>query len=789
MKKFLYTISLLVGVTLSAAAQQSVTGKVLDQQTKEPLIGANILVSGTSEGTVSDINGYFELPASTQPTQLEVSFVGYEKQVVTATQQTVVVTLIPAVNSLEQVVVTANREAALRSEAPLAISKITPATIADTRPVLLNELMNKVPGVVMPNYNNEQHAMAIRQPMSTSAYYLYLEDGVPTRPMGIFNHNALIEMNLMAVSAVEVVKGPASSLYGPEAVGGAINFITLRPTAVPVAKIGLQVDQWGYQRIQYGGGGMISKKIGFYVGGFEARQRDSWLSYSDYDKSSLNARVDYAVGDNTQITAAISINEYYSDMAGSADSTSFYGRKYTSSTDFTYRQVHSHRVRLTARHHWNKNNETEVTLFYRDNYIQQNPQYSIRWKQGETTATGEINRNTFYSKGVMAQHSKRFDFLNARILVGGIFDHSPTNYWAYATDLEAQLRPDKKSVEKFVLLQERKDKYIADYNALLQNAALYTQVEFNPVQALKITAGVRYDRMAFDYENHLNNSDGTKSYQNVTPKIGATYAIDADKGVYANYSRGFSPPGLTSVFRKRPNPDPTAPAEFYTNLKPATFDNYEAGGWASVVNDVVYLDAAVYQMYGRHELLSVRQPDNSTDYQSAGKTLHRGIEYGVTVRPGRQWSFRFSGSNAVHRFEEFALSTKASDAVKNVDGKTMPQAPGWIANSEVMYKPACVKGLRLAVEWQRISSWYENQINTRRYDDRTLFGLKGVSYLNFRAGYTWKGVEVFTNVMNVTDELYANTASSGNASADRTSYGAAAPRTFVFGLQYDFFNR
>ncbi|MHA4801728.1 TonB-dependent receptor, partial [Enterococcus faecium] len=80
----------------------------------------------------------------------------------------------------------------------------------------------------MPSYTNEQHGMAIRQPMGTSAYYLYMEDGVPIRPLGIFNHNALLEINQFAISSMEVVKGPVSSIYGPEAVGGAINFIMQR---------------------------------------------------------------------------------------------------------------------------------------------------------------------------------------------------------------------------------------------------------------------------------------------------------------------------------------------------------------------------------------------------------------------------------------------------------------------------------------------------------------------------------------------------------------------------------
>jgi iron complex outermembrane recepter protein len=787
MKKLILIIQF-VAISLNLSGQETLKGKVLDNETKEPLIGANILIVGTALGTVTDLNGSFSLSHATTIEQLEISYVGYEKQsVIVADNKILTVSLSPLANNLEQVVVTANREAALRSEAPIAISKISPLVINDTKPVLLTEIMNKVPGVLMPNYNNEQHAMAIRQPMTTSAYYLYLEDGVPTRPMGVFNHNALIEMNLFAISNVEVVKGPASSLYGPEAVGGAVNFITLRPTAIPTARVGIQMDQWGYKRMQYGAGGMITKKLGLYVGGFEARQNNSWLTNSDYTKSSINARLDYTLSKKTQLTAALSLNEYNSDMPGNVDSTAYYSREYVSTTDFTYRKVHSVRARVTAQHNWNKNNESSVTLFYRDNYIQQNPNYSIRWKQGDSIATGEINRNAFYSKGIMVQHSKRFDFLNARILAGGLYDNSPTNYWAYSTDLEALLRPDKKSVERYIFVSERKDKSMANYNALLQNAALYTQFEINPTDELKLTLGMRYDRMSFDYENFLNNTSGTKTYQNITPKIGATYELGNNKGIYVNFSRGFSPPGLTAIFRKRPNSDPNAPAEFYYNLEPATFDNYEAGGWVSFFKNSIYLDGAVYQMNGNYELLNIRQEDNSVDYQSAGKTLHRGVEYGITYKPNSEWTIRFGGTNVIHRFEKFTLSNKATDQVKNVDGKTMPQAPGWIANSEVTYKPVYAKGLRLALEWQRISGWYENQLNTRKYDDRTLFGLKGVSYLNFRVGYTWKRIEVFTNIMNLTNELYANTSSVGNGVDDRTTYGAAAPRTFVMGIQYNIF--
>jgi outer membrane receptor protein involved in Fe transport len=298
-----------------------------------------------------------------------------------------------------------------------------------------------------------------------------------------------------------------------------------------------------------------------------------------------------------------------------------------------------------------------------------------------------------------------------------------------------------------------------------------------------ITLGGRFDDMSFSYNNYLDFSSGQKSYNQFTPKLGVTYEFLPTVGAYANYSQGFSPPSLTSIFRRKPNSDP---AEYYYNLKAAQFTNYEVGGWLRVLNGKVDVDLALYTMLGENELLSIRQPDNSTDYQSAGKTLHRGIEYGFTYRPDAQWMIRFGGTNAVHRFEEFVLSTRSSDEVKDVNGKIMPSSPKWIANSEIIYKPKFVKGLRAGIEWQYMSWWYQDQINTIKYDDEGVFGLPGVSVLNVRAGYQWKGIEVFTNIMNATDELYANNATRGNSASNRTTFNPAPPRTFVLGVQYNF---
>ncbi|MFD1820561.1 Outer membrane receptor proteins, mostly Fe transport [Pseudarcicella hirudinis] len=784
--RYFYVSVFIVITAVSVVAQTRIKGKIYDNSTKEPVVGASVRAAGLPIGTSTNTNGEFVLNSEKAITELLISSVGFQKKEVSFSgDKPLLISLEPSVENLQQVVVTANREASLRTQAPVAISKLSPSLINDSKATNMYEIINKTPGVVMMNYNNEQHGMGIRQPMGTSAYFLYLEDGVPIRPMGVFNHNAIIEMNIFAISSVEIVKGPASSLYGPEAVGGAINFITQRPTALPTARVGIQFDNYGYRRVQYGAGATLGK-FGLYLGGYVAKQTNSWQSSSDFDKTSFNARAEYKITDKTRLTGTLSYNDYYSQTGGSVDSIAFYKREYSSSADFTYRKVLATRTRVSLEHSWNNHAETTITPYYRNNSIGQNPSYSIRWTSGSKTATGEVNDNSFKSYGMLAQHSQKFSFLNAKLLVGGMYDYSTNPYYSYRIDLNAQLRPDGKSVEKYTITKVNPDIFLVKYDSKIYNTAVFGQFDFEPVQKLRFSLGLRYDRMSFDYLNYLdNNSTGTKAYSQVTPKIGMTYDLGQGRGFYANYSQGFSPPGLTSVFRKNPNPAP-GEAPFYYNLTPAYFDNKEIGGWASFLHNKLYFDWAFYQMDGRNELLSVRQPDNSTDYQSAGKTLHRGIEYGITYKPSAEWFIRFGGTNAIHRYEEFLLSTKQSDVLKDVNGKDMPSAPSFVANTEVTYKPKWAKGLRTSIEWQRISSYYQNQVNTVKYDDKTAFGLSGVSVLNLRAGYTFNGIEFFTNIMNLTDELYANQVTRGNNATDRSTYTPAAPRTFVFGIQYNF---
>lgn len=681
-------------------------------------------------------------------------------------------------NQLEDIVVTANRVQTRKSEVPVAISKLSLKTINETKAISVYEIINKTPGVLMVNLGNEQHSMAIRQPMTTNPYYLYLEDGLPIRPMGIFNHNALLEINQFNLQSIEVVKGPVSSLYGPEAVGGAVNLISLEPSLQPQLKVGFQADQWGYRRFQAAGGTTIGK-VGFHIAGLSSSQRNSWMTFSNYNKDNINARIDYNISNKIKLYGTFFYGEYYSDMSGSVNEADFYNRTYKSTTDFTYRKSNALRSKISFEGEWNDNSNTSFTIFTRNNKLGQNPSYGIRWTQGQTTAKGEINSNNFKSYGILAQHNQKFNFLNSSLVIGGLFDYSPVDYNAYQIDLKANLNPGGQTVNNYQILAVRPDIRLSDYEADIYNKAAFAQLSFKPLQNVIITLGGRYDNMSLDYINNIEESKGDKVYDQFTFKVGANYNPFTFAGFYTNYSQGFSPPALTSIFRAKPGTGGTnpKPAEFYYNLESAKFNNYEVGGWLNLFDKKLQLDYSVYYMEGKNELLNIRQQDNSTDYQSAGKTLHKGIEFSVNYMLCSQLKMRVGGTTAQHIFVDFKVSDKPSDPVKNLNGFEMPSAPKWSGNSEVSYYPKWLPNFRTSVEWQMVSSWYQDQINTVKY--------AGYNVFNGRIGYQWNGFEAFVNAMNFTNRLYAYNVTKGNTASSPATYTAAAPRTFVFGLQYN----
>ncbi|WP_460586233.1 TonB-dependent receptor domain-containing protein [Hymenobacter arcticus] len=773
MKAVFMTAGLAVASLSCAVAQQTtLRGTVLDAQSQQPLPGVTVLLPGSSLGTTTDAGGHFTLPAPVDAREVTISFIGYNAQQVRvpAHGQALTVRLEAAPVSLQGVVVSASREQEKRTEAPVAISQLSPQLLADTKATAPYQLLNKVAGVYMVNLGNEQHMMAIRQPISTNSVYLYLEDGLPIRPIGIFNHNALYEINQAGVRSIEVVKGPASSLYGSNAIGGAVNFLTQRPTPLPTAGVSVQGDGFGYRRVDASASGTAGR-LGLYVGGYAARQRNSWQDYTDFDKQSWTARADYRFSAKTRLVGMGTYNYLNTQTPGTLDSAHFYSRRYQSNNRFTNRVVTAVRASLRLEHDWNARQQTAFTAFTRYNSTGQLPSYfiaDVRANGVYQSSNGQVNNQSFHSYGALAQHRLDLGFLNSRLIVGGYFDYSPSTYYA------RYLTIDKDVANNFYTGYTDTGRYLDDYQIDLFNTAAYAQYEVQATEALRVVGGLRYDRVQYNFINNLSGAQTSKkaaqnnTYNIVAPKLGLTYALGPAQGLYANFSTGFQPPETGSLYSSRQT----------IELKQANFNNYEAGGWVALFERKVYIDLSAYVLEGRNEIVSLLQPDNTTQSENVGATRHQGIEYTLTYAPVSEVNFRFSGTNVRHTYLEYSEVVQGKN--RDYAGNRMVSAPTWIANAEVFYKPRFVPGARLGLEYQRIGQYFTNTANTKTY--------AGYNLLNLRLGYRLpqpavRGLEVWMNVVNLSNELYASLVTSNQYG---TTYQAAAPRTVTLGLGYTF---
>ena len=534
---------------LTATAQKATKLTIIDNASREPLANTTVKVIGSNKTLVSSSAGEINIELQGNA-QLEVSTVGYTTQTFTVDQHSRVLALSQAGNTMEAVVVTANRTAQKRSEAPVAIASISKQTIEDTKAQRLDALLNKVSGVFMVNLGNEQHEMSIRQPMTTKSLFLYMEDGIPIRTTGVYNHNALLEMNLPAAKSIEVIKGPSSALYGSEAIGGAVNIITQSAPAFTSGQLSIQANDKGYKRTDAQFGTTMGK-LGVIVSGYYADKRNGPIEFSDFNKKAITLRTDYRASDKTSWANTLALVDYDSDMSGSIDSLKLAQKNYTSQQTFTYRKVYALRYKSMLSRQWNDHSNTSVALLYRDNSVKQNPSYSIASTSNPLKFRGQINENTFKTYALFVNHTQQLNWLQSKVIAGASLDFSPQTYYAKFI----AINKDAASGKYTSYTTPVPDSFLSKYKTGIINLASYINYEMVPVKNLKLVAALRYDAFQYYFINNLPASTSVStgstinSFSRLTPKLGFTYNYRGI-GLYGNYSQGYVPPAVNRIVQQ-----------------------------------------------------------------------------------------------------------------------------------------------------------------------------------------------------------------------------------------------
>ncbi|HEU4902336.1 MAG TPA: TonB-dependent receptor plug domain-containing protein, partial [Flavisolibacter sp.] len=309
MKQTFFLAALLAACV--AIHAQTIKGRVIDEATKTPLAGATIHYSG--DRIITDAAGGFSIECG-KANALTVSFIGYNSTriVIKNCNDNLNVALVPAFGSLEnvEITVTSNQNKSLLYQ-PQSITKIGTTEIRRGTGLFLDDAINSnIPGVSMQRrtvsagqqFNIRGYGNGVRGtngPQSNfdgQGYKVYL-NGIPvTDAEGI---TLMDDIDFGSIGNVEVVKGPAGTLYGL-AIAGVVNLRTVRPAPGKTAVA---------QETTVGRYGLLRSTTSFQMGGerssllvnYGYQESDGFMAHTASEKRFVNAAGDFQINDRQSI--------------------------------------------------------------------------------------------------------------------------------------------------------------------------------------------------------------------------------------------------------------------------------------------------------------------------------------------------------------------------------------------------------------------------------------------------------------------------------------------------------
>jgi outer membrane receptor protein involved in Fe transport len=591
--------------------------------------------------------------------------------------------------------------------------------------------------------------------------YLYLEDGIPTRSTGFFNHNALYEVNLPQAGGIEVLKGPGTALYGSDAIGGVVNALTRPAPVTPGAEATVEGGANGYRRLLLTGGGWFGGS-GLRVD-LNVTDSEGWKQNAPYQRVSGTVRWDASLGNGVTAKTVLTGSTIDQFDVPSVNRAQFDAEPTLNKAPIAYRRVDA--LRLSSA--FEKESDGwmwSVTPYARYNVMELLPQWQLTFDP-QTWDT----RNT--SLGAVVRYRRDLHAMQARVIVGADAETSPGSFVADG------ITPVKSTSDDRIWTSYTFQEHDYDYDVTYRALSPYLHTEFTPVSGLRVDLGVRYDASSYDYTTNLDPiqtgqhrrpENTTVSYSRLSPKAGMVLAVADDASLFASYREGFRTPAQTDAFRQNS-------AVNTVGLKPVKVRSAEFGVRGNLSGRMVY-SLSLYHMSARDDILNFTTPTNTRETLNAGETSHRGAEIALGAALSGELRVDLAYSRAQHEYVHW-VPRESNDPAQRIDysGNTMEQAPRDLGNLLITWTPQLLKGGRAAVEWSALGKYYLDPANVR--------STSGYSLVNAHFNYNvLHNVELFARVINVLDRKYAELASFDAFQGEQIT--AASPRSLFLGMRY-----
>lgn len=663
----------------------------------------------------------------------------------------------------ERMTVTATRRETLDTDLAMSVKGVGKEELALDNGQHVAESLNSISGVLIDQLSGGQgHKAAIRMPMNTGGYYLYLQDNIPLQSAAFFNHNALWWSSFNSnVARMEVLKGAGTALYGSGAVAATVNILSADIAESAQTSVDLMLGEDEYTKVQASHSNKLSDTQGFRIAGSYLKN-DGWRDHTGSERAEITLRHELDLGDNERLITSFVASDLEQEMAASLTEDQYENDKKNSGLSDEVLASDPLRktqyMRLSTQ--WDKvdgNNFYSLIPYY-------------RYRTNDYTATWNTNmpkiESSVQTLGLLAlanfEHSSDSETtvgIDIELTEGDQLSYQPLDFtttgWGADTFVEGENFYD--DTTQFISVSP----YIQHKRRLTEN--------------LDLTLGARFDYAQFDFDNHLgvygdighgkisieNRSD---DFNHLSPKASLNYHLSEYSSIYVRYANSFRLPTAGSLYHLTTKDDGDAKA-----VDPETSDTYELGYKANW--ETVSFDTAIYYMDVDDGIVHAYNDDGQRYLTNAARVIHKGIEASITWQINEQLNISTAYSKSKHEFDEH----------EDFAGNEMSAAPDYIANVRVRYMPSFLQGFTAMLEVQSIGEYWLDDDNSQ--DDEGNDRIEeGYTIGNLKARYqASKQLAFHARVLNITDEEYVQEASYRYR---KTTYSPGAPLTAYVGLSY-----
>ena len=655
---------------------------------------------------------------------------------------------------LEDVTITANRLPVLLKNNPGSISIVTPSELSlIPKSIGIDEALRLTPGVRIDNqHDGERVHVSIRgQGILTERGIRgigVLLDGIPVNDPSGFAPD-LYDVDWATVEKIEVLRGPAASLYGGGGAAGVINISTMDGGSKPVGgEINQTVGSNGFTKelVQLGGTmGATNYRISY--------SRSDGAGYREHQAfwaNNLYEKINFRPSEKLTITQIVSHTDYFQQNPEGLNLQQLDNPKQANpdARPFNeYQKTNRTTLGIHGIYKISRLHDIELMSFLRS------------WAYKETSNKAAEYRDIVFP-GVSAQYNLHFG--NSRL----------RNTISIGTDIKWQnTKMYKLQSAADPLRVESIDETNLETNVLLANQII-SQSSTGAFGLYKLTVGdfnligsIRYDAMnnkLTDKMMALDTAITVKNFSRTSARLGANYSFNPALNVFVNWSQGFMPPSTEELAN-----NPVGYSGFNTHLVPATSTSTELG-LRGDVKGVFFYDITGFIMNTKNDFFRFKQSGRGNQevfYGNAGNSRRYGIEIFLSYNILPDLRLQAAYTFADYKYISAQIDPVYTDPAYVL---TSPPAPGqWLPNSprhqlyaELVYSVTKKLTLSLATEYQ--SKWaiytdskaYSGELDPSVYQNWQ----DGFNLYHVRMAYSWniKGIdgECSIYVRNLTGTKY-----------------------------------